>query len=90
MKISLGQTVVTIGVSGLIESQKIHHSQILEILSKQENCDWGTSSDKALNDAAARHGNDRCMGVHTVNGIKLWVITEADRSSTTILLPSEY
>jgi hypothetical protein len=27
---------------------------------------------------------------HTRNGVKLWVITEADRSSTTILLPSEY
>jgi hypothetical protein len=26
----------------------------------------------------------------TANGIKVWVITEADRSSTTILLPSEY
>jgi hypothetical protein len=26
----------------------------------------------------------------TANGIKIWLITEADRSSTTILLPSEY
>lgn len=26
----------------------------------------------------------------TTQGVKLWVITEADRSATTILLPSEY
>lgn len=54
--------------------------------------DWGivSADDKRLN-AEAVQGGDRILSAYeTAQGVKLWIITEADRSATTILLPSEY
>jgi len=54
--------------------------------------DWGDldAEVKRLNDEAVKNGS-RILSSYTVsNGAKVWVITEADRSSTTILLPDEY
>jgi hypothetical protein len=42
-----------------------------------------------MNDAAVKNG-DRLISSYTISGEKVWVITEADRSLTTVLLPSEY
>ena len=44
-----------------------------------------------MNDAAVANDNDRILSVyHDFNGTKFWVITEADRSATTVLLPEDY
>jgi hypothetical protein len=54
--------------------------------------DWGEvdQPDKQENEFSVAHGF-RLLSAYTVtNGTKLWIITEADRSATTILLPSEY
>ena len=54
--------------------------------------DWGDldEEDRCENDRSLRH-NCRLLSAYTLSdGIKIWVITEADRSSTTILLPEEY
>ena len=54
--------------------------------------DWGTihPGDKGANEQALQDG-DRIFSVYTTSkGVKLWVITEADRTSTCILLPDEY
>lgn len=54
--------------------------------------DWGDvcDHDHALNEAALQDGS-RLMSVYTLtSGNKLWIITEADRSATTILTPEEY
>jgi hypothetical protein len=45
--------------------------------------DWNT------NMRAVRDG-ERVMSSYVINGIEVWVITEADRSATTILLPEDY
>lgn len=90
MTIKLGRTVITAGVDALIRSGELHEAEVLKLFSKQENCDWGESMDKDLNDEGARTGEDRCMGVHKINDITLWIITEQDRSATTILLPEDY
>jgi hypothetical protein len=53
---------------------------------------WGevSNEDAGLNDEALIHG-ERLLSVYLTSlGVRLWVITEADRSVTTILLPSEY
>lgn len=54
--------------------------------------DWGslTKDDKRMNDDAVYYG-DRLMSVYPF-GVedKIWIITEADRSHTTILFPDEY
>jgi hypothetical protein len=54
--------------------------------------DWGEvdAEDRRLNNEALTHG-DRLLSVYrTLRGVRLYVITEADRTVTTILLPSEY
>ena len=53
--------------------------------------DWGNLSehDKAENEFSLKNGF-RIMSVYTTTIGDLWVITEADRSVTTILLPSDY
>ena len=61
------------------------------LLIRHHQGDWGDleREDKQANDAALINGS-RLFSAYIVQGVKFWVITEADRSSTTILLPSEY
>ncbi len=53
---------------------------------------WGEVDleDKQLNDQAVEDGSRILSAYKTAQGRKIWVITEADRSGTTILLPEEY
>lgn len=54
--------------------------------------DWGDvcPEDWRSNDHAIRHGLRLLSAYHSKSGQKFWIITEADRSATTILLPEEY
>jgi hypothetical protein len=54
--------------------------------------DWGNcdADDRQANEDALKTGARIFSVYHTKKGVKLWVITEADRSATTILLPNEY
>jgi len=54
--------------------------------------DWGDlgEDDQAENVYAVEHGLRVLSVYHTPDGVRFWVITEADRSATTVLLPSEY
>ena len=54
--------------------------------------DWGTvdAEDWASNDAALRYGTRLMSSYRTQDKTVFWIITEADRSVTTILLPSDY
>lgn len=61
-------------------------------LSRFSKGDWGDvdKEDWEANEHALKHGG-RLMGVYRDrNGTKFWIITEADRSTTTILLPEDY
>ena len=54
--------------------------------------DWGEvcMEDKAENELSVRRGS-RILSAYQLHiGVQVWVITEADRSATTLLLPSEY
>jgi len=53
--------------------------------------DWGEvcEEDKAVNDDAMENGG-RVLSAYSLRGDRLWIITEADRSVTTLLLPEEY
>jgi len=46
--------------------------------------------DRAENELSVREGFRILSAYHLGDGTRIWIITEADRSSTTILLPSEY
>jgi hypothetical protein len=54
--------------------------------------DWGDvcPEDQAENERALREGGRLFSAYIDRSGTKFWIITEADRSATTILLPSEY
>jgi hypothetical protein len=66
----------------------VHHS-----LSRYLAGDWGEMSaeDKRANDAAiADPDGGRVFAAYTNDQWKIWIITEADRSVTTVLFPDEY
>jgi hypothetical protein len=83
----LGQVVMTRGVA----RRFVDPTPLLTILSRHATGDWGevNAADAQANDAALADGT-RVLSAFTVEGVRLWVITEADRSATTILFPEEY
>lgn len=64
----------------------------LTILARHVAGDWGDvdASDKQANDLDLEHGGRLLSSYRLADGTKVWVITEADRAATTILLPEEY
>ena len=89
MKFPLGQVVAT---PGALEALKESAQTPDFFLDKHANGDWGMvdAEDKAENDLSVREGLRILSAFKTLKGKKLWIITEADRSSTTLLLPDEY
>ncbi|MBA3334354.1 MAG: hypothetical protein H0T08_01960 [Acidobacteria bacterium] len=63
-----------------------------EFLLKHQKGEWGIicKDDRRENELSVKEGFRILSAYRTSQDVKLWVITEADRSSTTILLPSEY
>ena len=61
-------------------------------LLRHSKADWGDvcPEDAQLNDAALKDGTRLLSAYRSSDGIRFWIITEADRSVTTILLPEEY
>ncbi|MGF1703885.1 type I restriction endonuclease subunit M [Photobacterium makurazakiensis] len=86
--LELGTTVMTRGVSALCGGQPELLSQFMR---RYQNADWGDlcSEDKEVNDKALEHGG-RILAKYHFNNKPIYIITEADRSATTVLLPSEY
>lgn len=63
-----------------------------DVVRRHSSGDWGdlTEEDRQSNEDALKNG-ERLMSVYTTdNNVKLWVITEWDRSVTTVLLPEDY
>ena len=89
-RFSPGQVVMTAGVDELVRQGRLNPSPYLR---RHLHGDWGDLSDddRRLNDAALKSGEDRLFSSYQVTrDLKLWIITEWDRSVTTLLLPSEY
>lgn len=61
-------------------------------LNRHANCDWGEvcTEDWNSNNEALESGNRLLSVYHSSNGTRFWIITEWDRSVTTILLPEDY
>ena len=89
-RFSPGQLVMTIGVDDLVRQGRLDPAPFLR---RHLHGDWGDLSDddRQLNDTALKSGEDRLFSSYQVMpNLKLWIITEWDRSVTTLLLPSEY
>lgn len=87
---SIGQAVATPGVLAALEGAT--PNELMEALKRHMSGDWGDvdDEDKASNDAAVKDGNRLLSAYRLSTGVKFWIITEADRSVTTFLLPEEY
>ena len=88
-KFKIGKLVATPdAIAALADANQ----QPMHFISRHIVGDWGDCGghDRQANEDALRNG-DRLFSVYrTAKGEKIWVITEADRSSTCVLLPEEY
>ena len=86
-EVPLGRIVATPGAVASVTAE-----EAAEALNRHMHGDWGDVSpqDWESNDAAFDEGERLLSSYRTDNGVKFWVITEADRSATTVLLPEEY
>jgi len=92
-KFALGKVLFTRGVNDLVAESTPFVKFALDSLRRHASGDWGDlcQEDKDKNDLALRQGNLRIFSAYEQDGLpKIWIITEADRSATTILFPDEY
>jgi hypothetical protein len=87
IRLSLGRLVVTPNARNILA-----HEDINTALERHNAGDWGevNSSDRQSNDNAVKRGGRILSAYISSNGDKFWLITEADRSSTTVLMPDDY
>jgi hypothetical protein len=84
---SIGKLVMTRGVA----AEEFTMDELLDLIRRHVTGDFGeiNEEDRQENLLSIEKGF-RILSAYTVNGTRLWVISEADRSATTILYPSEY
>jgi hypothetical protein len=84
----LGRIVATPGALRALEQA---NQNPFEFLERHQAGDWGElcEEDKRENEFSVRNGFRILSSYRTRNGTKIWVITEADRSVTTLLRPHE-
>ncbi len=84
----LGRVVATPGALGLLGEAGISP---LSLLRRHASGDWGEvpKADARENERSVRHGW-RILSSYPVGEGRVWILTEADRSATTILRPEEY
>jgi len=72
--------------------EAIPHDEVIRALARHQSGDWGDvdAEDKRKNEYALGRRLRLLSAYHARTGVKFWIITEADRSATTVLLPSEY
>ena len=86
-KFSLGQTVITRTALAVLSALDIAGA-----LYHHQRGDWGETGqqDAQANERALKQG-ERLLSVYrTLAGVKFWIVTEWDRSATTVLLPEDY
>lgn len=86
-RFQLGQVVVTRGALEEIDRETMTHA-----LGRHVTGDWGDlcEADKTENELSVEQGCRILSAYLYESAPKFWIITEADRSATTILLPDEY
>ena len=90
MLFELGRVIAT---PDALDALQENHMSIAELLIKHVGGDWGNLSeeDRLENERSVKNGW-RVLSSYPLNnfGDKVWIITEADRSSTCFLLPKDY
>ena len=83
----LGRLLITPAAQAVLTQE-----DILTALNRHVRGDWGVvgPEDKAENDLSLKQGFRILSAYESIAGEKFWIITEADRTSTCVLLPSDY
>ena len=71
---------------------QLTQDDILLAIGRHQAGDWGDvdEDDRTRNELSLKQGFRLWSVYHAANGVKFWLITEADRSHTTVLLPEDY
>lgn len=87
----LGRLVITSAASEWLEERAGRADAVNSCIGRHAGGDWGevSAEDWKQNDAAVE-GGERLLSSYGVDGTTLWIITEADRSVTTVLFPEDY
>lgn len=86
----LGRVLI---IAHCFETLVAHNLSFAEALVRHADGDWGdlVAQDKALNDQALAAGTGRLFSAYELtDDVEIWIITESDRSCTTVLLPEDY
>lgn len=85
----LGQVVAT---PGALDALAPHPGLLHRLVARHGLGDWGDldAEDRQANDDAVKDGSRIFSAYFTPENVKIWIITESDRSATTLLLPDEY
>lgn len=88
-RLTLGRILVTPGAMRVMKDAGIHPAKLLK---RHAHGDWGDLHpfDADANELAIRRGMRILSAYVLETGERIWIITEADRSSTTLLTPEEY
>lgn len=97
MLFQLGQVVMTCGIAARVHMDPTFARGVRSGLDRHAKGDWGDVGEESrrMNDdalEAERNGewSDRLLSLYDIGGTEIFIITEADRSVTTILFPEEY
>ncbi len=90
----LGRLVIAANLQRALQERDPEHWEeaLKALIDRHAVGDWGDldSYDRGENDRALKHGGRLFSSYTTSSGLKVWVITEVDRSCTTALLPDDY
>ena len=88
---NIGKLVTTSGIKNAIDSSKKYSKEICTCIERYISYDWGDlcDEDKESNKEALLNGN-RILAAYDTSLGKIYIITEWDRSVTTVLFSSEY
>ncbi len=91
---NLGQVVITASIDALQkdESSKLNSDDLTRLLYRHQTGDDGDicDEDHESNQVAIKQGYQRVFSVYKFKTLTVWIITEHDRSCTTVLLPEDY
>lgn len=95
MRFELGRLCATRGVAHDMERDAVFARFVADSLARYRCGDWGnvSAADGKANDRAVECGGERILAAYRDTGRKgrkIWILTEADRSVTTVLYPEEY
>lgn len=89
---NMGRLLMTRGVNDQVAENEAFAKFVMGSLARHRKGDWGNlcDEDKAENELSLKEGYRLLSAYESGELLKIWIITEADRSATTILFPDEY